>query len=193
MAAGSGMTQTGMATPGAADATTVLRPGRPEDEFPDPYAAPYPASPAGYPPAGSGYGAGGYGAATQVGGYPPAGPPSGYDPATQGYGAPPAGYDRQGGYGGAPTTPQPPQPHRYDDATRHWDAGAAGGYPGDPGAGGAGHVTQPGGYQGGGYDPQAGYGQPTAGYDPYHQQPPNEAPSRRGGRGRDQRLDWLDD
>src|SRR5262249_7697586 len=67
MVPGSGMTQTVMTTPGAADATAVLRPGRPEDEFPDPYAAPYPASPAGYPPAGSGYGA-----------------------ATQGYGAPPA-------------------------------------------------------------------------------------------------------
>jgi hypothetical protein len=162
MVAGAGMAQTVMATPGAADATAILRPQRPEDEFPDPYAAPYPTNQAGYPPAGNGYGAGAPGA----GGYPPAGygggqqqgqgggygaagqPAPGYGAATQvggyqpeqtqGYGAPPAPYRPGGDYGN--------------------------GYHDEYGAGGAGYGAAPAGYEQpqGGYEQQGGYGAPAA-------------------------------
>jgi hypothetical protein len=184
MVGGSGMTQTVMAAPGMGDAaTTILHPQRPEDEFPDPYNAPYPASPAGYPPNGNGYGGGAYGA-TQVGGYPAAGQPGGYDPQTQPYGAQPAGYGpgamRGGEYGGEYAqgagyggqggydqgAPAGPPPQRYDDATRAWDGPGAGGPPG------YGQPAQPGGYDNGygngGYANGGGYQQqPPAGYDPH--------------------------
>jgi hypothetical protein len=183
MVGGSGMTQTVMAAPGMRDAaTTILHPQRPEDEFPDPYNAPYPASPAGYPPNGNGYGGGAYGA-TQVGGYPAAGQPGGYDPQTQPYGAQPAGYGpgamhggeyggeyAQGaGYGGQGgydrDAPAGPPPQRYDDATRAWDGPGAGGPPG------YGQPAQPGGYDNGygngGYANGGGYQQQPAGYDPH--------------------------
>lgn len=194
MVGGSGMTQTVMAAPGMGDAsTTILHPQRPEDEFPDPYNAPYPASPAGYPPNSNGYGGGAYGA-TQVGGYPAAGQPGGYDPQTQPYGAQPAGYGpgamRGGEYGGEYAqgagyggqggydrgAPAGPPQQRYDDATRAWDGPGAGGPPG------YGPPAQPGGYDNGygngyangggyqqqpGYDPHGGYGPPA---DPYADQ-----------------------
>jgi hypothetical protein len=205
MVGGPGMTQTVMAAPGLGDATTILHPQRPEDEFPDPYNAPYPASPAGYPPNGNGYANGGYGA-TQVGGYPPAGQPGGYDPQTQPYGAQPAGYGpgamRGGEYGGEYAqgagyggqggydrgAPAAPPPQRYDDATRAWDGPGAGGSPAGYGDNGGYPVQgQPagyddgygnGGYQGGGYEQQ------PAGYDPHGGYgPPQDpyAPDQRGG------------
>jgi hypothetical protein len=100
-----GMTQAGMPVPGAGDAATaILHAQRPEDEYPDPYAAPRSAGPPNYPPAGAGYG------------NPPAGAGYGNDNGygqQAGYGATaaPAGYDPQRGYGGTPTaygTPAPP-------------------------------------------------------------------------------------
>jgi hypothetical protein len=200
-----GMTQA-VGMPGAGDAATaIIRPQRPEDEFPDPYAAPYPTSPAGYPPAG-GYGADPY--ATHAGGYAP-GQPGGYDPGATGYAGQPAGYGPGGmaggeyggqpaGYGGQPQGHGGAAP-RYDEATRHWDG------PGGYQAGG--QAPHQGGYdqqQYGGYDQQQGGHDPAAyppPQDPYHQDPyhqgPPQPPSRRStpapGRGGDQRLDWLDD
>jgi hypothetical protein len=200
-----GMTQA-VGMPGAGDAATaIIRPQRPEDEFPDPYAAPYPTSPAGYPPAG-GYGADPY--ATHAGGYAP-GQPGGYDPGATGYAGQPGGYGPGGmaggeyggqpaGYGGQPQGHGGAAP-RYDEATRHWDG------PGGYQAGG--QAPHQGGYdqqQYGGYDQQQGGHDPAAyppPQDPYHQDPyhqgPPQPPSRRStpapGRGGDQRLDWLDD
>jgi hypothetical protein len=218
-----------MTSPGASDSTAIHRPQRPEDELPDPYAAAHPPSPAGYPQEGSGYGAPAAPYATQVGGYG-VGQPAGYDSATQGYGGTPPAYGPGGmhdneydkefgneygagaGYGGLPAGYSPDQSYgsgagspRYDEATRHWDGGADGGY-----TGGGAHRQQQGDYEAAygqqqvGYDPGAGsdQGYPQdwhgGGYDPYQQQQPTEAPTRRGapqaGHGGDrQRLDWFGD
>ncbi len=199
MVAGPGMAGTAaMGMPGASDATTILRPQRPEDEYPDPYAA-YPASPGGYQPAagngyagpptayspagagygqpgGAGYGQQGYGAQ----------PPAGYHPqeATQAYGGPPPAYGQGGGqYGGQPQGYAAPPPAGYS---------ADGGY--GNGAQGYEDHTRPydGGQQQGGYDPR--YPQPQQpAYDPYYQEQGGQQPPPPP-RGADrQRLDWLDD
>jgi hypothetical protein len=189
-----------MASPGASDSTAIFGPQRPEDEFPDPYAAACPGSAAGYPQAGSGYGAdAGYG-----------GPPAGYSP--------PPGYSPDHSYGSGGGSPG------YDGATRHWDGGADGSDTGgeahsqeqsDYEAGNVrGYGQQQGGYDlpaehdhgypyDQGYPQDHGYprDQHGGGYDPYQQSPyqqqqPTEAPTRRGAlqAGHDgdrQRPDWF--
>ncbi|NJC69077.1 hypothetical protein HC031_04965 [Planosporangium thailandense] len=199
-----GMTQA-MGMPGVSDAATaIIPPARPEDEFPDPYAAPYPTQHPGYPPAPNGYG--GYDAPTQVG-YP-----AGYDQATQqqGYaGAPTAMYGpgaMQGGEYGNPYGGQPAyggQPGYGGEQAYGGQPGYGGqqpAYGGQPGYGGpAGappryeEATRPwqgdggtypaagpqqGGYgaqqQHGGYDNTAAYPPPQ---DPYHQEEPPPAPT----------------
>jgi hypothetical protein len=171
-----------MASPGASDSTAILRQQRPEGEFPDRYAAAYPASPAGYPQAGDRYGAPADPYATQVGRHGVS-QPAGYDSATQGYGGAPSAYGPGGeygagaGYAAPPAVYSPDQSYgsaagspRYDEATRHWNGGADGGYTGDWA-----HSQQQGDYEAG-----RGQQQHGGGYDPYQQQQSAEAPARRG-------------
>ncbi|HEV7898775.1 MAG TPA: carboxypeptidase-like regulatory domain-containing protein [Planosporangium sp.] len=140
----------GMAMPGATDATTILRPARPEDEFPDPYAAPYPTNQPGYPPAGNGYG----GAPTQVGGYGPGGQ-QGYGPGDQqGYG--PGG--QQGYGGGTPTTAYGPGGEYGNQYGGEQQQQGYGGAPAGYGGEQQGYGNQYGGEQ------QQGYGGAPAGY-----------------------------
>jgi len=181
--AGDGATMVG--PPGAANsnaATAIIRAQRPEDEYPDPYAA-YPASPGGYQPA--------------AGGYDPN--PSQYGhSATAAYGAgadaygaaqqqpPQPGYGQQGGYGGPPTAYAPPG-GQYGGADPY--AAPPAGY--NPNGG-----YDDGYHQGGGYGPQqGGYGQDPRRQQQPPPQPPQQQdyyqePTRRGDR---RSLDWLDD
>jgi hypothetical protein len=140
-----GMTRVGTAMTGADNAaTTILHAQRPEDEFPDPYAAPYHASPPNYPPPGAGYGNDGFGSATQVGGYTQ-GPPAGYDTGAQAYGAAPAGY------AGSPAGHEQPG---YEPQGGYGSPAGYGAAPAGYGAAPAGYSAAP-----------AGYGTPPAGYE----------------------------
>jgi hypothetical protein len=173
--------------PGSNAATAIIRAQRPEDEYPDPYAA-YPASPGGYQPAAGGYdpnpsqygnastaaygaGANAYGAAQhQQPGY---GPPPGQG---QGYGGPPTAYAPPGGqYGGSDPYAAPPAGYNpgggYNDG-QQYGGGHQGGYQQQP-------------PQGGGYSPDPRRQQQQPQQQEYYQEP-----TRRGDR---RSLDWLDD
>jgi hypothetical protein len=193
---------TRVARGGMNDATAIVRPGQPLDEFPDPYAA---------PPSAPGYQVGGgtYGAPTQVGGY-------GYNGQDQGgYGGGYRGGQDQGGGGdryGAETRYSPAVDprgggQRYaEEPTGRFTPSEGGGYPsagaypdrggrdeynggndyGRHGGGGAGYGgpsagAQPSGGPGYGHEPANGYRPPNGYQDP----PPN-------GRG-DRPVNWLDD
>lgn len=182
---------------GAGDAATaIIRAQRPDDEYPDPYAA-YPASPGGYQPASGGYDPnpnsyGGNATAAYGAGYTAAQPPGYGAPDPQQYSGPPSGYG-PGPQHGAP-------PPAYGSQQGGYDAGQGGYDPRayqqqqQPGGG----YEQQGGYgqqQPGGYGQQGGYAQeppPPPARDPYYDdQTRHGAPP--AGRGGDRRLDWLDD
>jgi hypothetical protein len=96
---------------------TIPHPRHPEDEFPDQYAAAYPAGPNGYAQAENGYDASpAYGQGDIVDEY---GNEYG---ASSGYGGHPAGYDSDQSHGPGDGTPQ------YEDATPYLDGGADGGW-----------------------------------------------------------------
>lgn len=102
------------AAAGGDDATAAIpHPRQPEDEFPDPYAAAYPASPTGYAQAENGYVASPAYDQGDIGDEYGAG---------SGYGGHPAGYGTDQGYGAGGGTPQ------YEDATSYRDGGADDGW-----------------------------------------------------------------
>jgi hypothetical protein len=174
-----GMAHAGMGMAGASDATAIIRPARPEDEFPDPYAAPYPTNQPGYPQSGDGYGGAAHGGApTQVGSYAP-GQPAGYDPgANQGYGGAPAGYggEQQQGYGGAPAGYGGEQQQGYGGAPAGYGGEQQQGYGGAPAGYGA-----PGG-QAPRYDEATGHWDGNAdGYPPQGGQPQQGGHPQQGG------------
>lgn len=166
--------------PGINDATAIVGPQQPLDEFPDPYAAPAPTR-VGYGSGygGSGYGGGGYGdeppgygrgepGYSNGGGYrdehgyeSPRGGGYGDDPrgGAGGYGGGGAGgYGSGGGYGDSPRG-------RYaDEPTGHYQVGGGGGYA-SGGYGGDVNGRGPGG-PANGYGPGSGHGAPANGYGP---------------------------
>ena len=173
-------------SPGMNDATAIVGPQQPLDEFPDPYAAPAPTR-VGYgggayngtdqatnvtPSPGYGRG-GGYGDEPGYGRGEPGYNNGGYRDDRGGYEPQRGGYDDQrggygGGGGGGGGYGEAPRPRYDDQPTGHYQAGGGGGYPTSGGfGGGAGGPGGPAnGYGPSGGAPGPGGGAPANGYGP---------------------------